>query len=185
VGKGREELLGTSPERHEVKTSLVKPVEVGIRGELRVKNEFVWYLTGPLLPLGDERENLVILLFVPKLPMRVAKPPGGGIVRQQGQHPLVAAAAFGNVRLLYEGILAVEWHGREVEIEGDPMWQAHRTRGIVPQAHEHRSTRRVDTATRRGQKGAFGHDVEAGKEGEAFVKDRAPDRAMARIAKAF
>jgi hypothetical protein len=87
--------------------------------------------------------------------------------------------------LWYEGILAVEWHGMEVEIEGDPMWQAHRTRGIVPQAHEHRITRRVDTATLLGQKGTCGHDVEAGKEGEAFIKDRAHAMAMARMAKEF
>ena len=140
MGKGREHLGGTSPEGNEVNTSLVELVEVGIRGELRVKNEFVWYLTGTLLPIGDELEHLVIVLGFLQLSIGVAQHPGVSIVRQKGQHALVAAAAFGNVMLLYQSILAVEWNGMEVEIAGDPLLQAQRARDLVPQAHEDRRT---------------------------------------------
>src|SRR5215510_13405354 len=44
VGNGGEHLVGTAPEGNEVNASLVQPVEVGISGELRVKNELVWHL---------------------------------------------------------------------------------------------------------------------------------------------
>jgi hypothetical protein len=87
--------------------------------------------------------------------------------------------------LLDEGILAVEGDGMEVESEGEPMVQAQRARGIVPQAHEHRRTGRIDPATLFGSKRPCGDDVETGKKGEAFVKDGAHDVTMAGSAKEF
>src|SRR5215475_567599 len=70
VGNGGEHLVGTAPEGNEVNASLVQPVEVGISGELRVKNELVWHLASPLLPIGDKLENLVIVLRlrIPRIP---------------------------------------------------------------------------------------------------------------------
>src|SRR6266581_1176375 len=170
---------------NEVNPALVEPVQVGIRGELRVKNAFVGYLTGALLPIGDELEHLVVLFGFLQLPIGVAKDPRVGIVRQESQPALLTTAALGNVMLLDKRILAVARHGMAVESEGDPMLQAQGARGIVPQAHEHRITGRVDTATRRSEKGAFRHDIEAGKEGQAVVKDRAHDVTVSRIAKEF
>ena len=105
------------------------------------------YLTGALLPIGDELEHLVVVFGFLQLPLGVAKDPCVGIVRQESQHALLTTAALGNVMLLDKRILAVERNGMEVEIEGDPMLQAQCARGIVPQAHEHRRTGRVDTAT--------------------------------------
>ena len=62
-------------------------------------------------------------LFCPllQLPIGVAKHPAVRIVREKRQHALLAAAAFGDVMLLDEGILTMEGNGMEVEIEGDPM----------------------------------------------------------------
>src|SRR6266571_4904336 len=113
VGNGREQLLGTAPEGNEVNASLVQLVEVGIRGEFGVKNQFVWHMAGALLPIGDKLENLVILLLFTQLPIGIAKDTGVSIVSQKGQHPLLAAAAFGDVMLLHQGTLAMKRNGME------------------------------------------------------------------------
>lgn len=185
MGQGGEHLGRTSPEGHEGNPALVEPVQVGICGELRVNKAFVGSLTGALLPRGDELEHLVVLFGFLQLPLGVAQDPRVGIVRQESQQALLTTAALGNVMLLDKRSLAVERHGMEVEIEGDPMLQAQCARGIVPPAHEHRRTGRVDTATLRSEKGALRHDIEAGTEGQAVVKDRAHDVTVARIAKKF
>src|SRR2546425_10121372 len=64
VGQGGAQLLGTAPEGHAVNAALVQPVEVRLRGELRVKDQCVWQLASALLPRGDKLENLVIVLHL-------------------------------------------------------------------------------------------------------------------------
>jgi len=86
---------------------------------------------------------------------------------------------------LDEGILAVAGDGREVESAGEPMVQAQRARGRVPQAHEHRRTGRIDPATLFGSQRPLGNAVETSKKGAAFVKDGAHDVAMAGMAQEF
>jgi hypothetical protein len=183
VGKGGEPLFSASPAGNNVKAAVGQPVEVGIRGALRVKKACVWPLTATLLPIGDTLEHLVSLLRLTQRPMRRAKNPGVGLVRQKGPPALLATAALGDSGLLPHGLLALARHGMAVQSEGGPVLHAPRAPGIVPQAHAHRGARRGDPTTLLGQKGTCGHDVEAGKEGQAFVKDRAHDLAVACIAK--
>ena len=120
MGNGGEHLLRASPESNEINPFLVQLVEVGISGALRVKNEFVWDVAGPLLPIGDKLEHLVIVLLFTQVSIGVAKDPGVGIVRQKSQHPLLAAAALRDVVFLDQGILAMEWNRMEVEIKEVP-----------------------------------------------------------------
>ena len=106
-------------------------------------------------------------------------------MRKKGQDPLLASTALGDIVLLDQGILAMKRNGMEVEIEGGPLLQAQCADGVVPSAHEGGRAGWVNTATLLGQKGTLGHDVEPGKQCQAFVEDRAHDMAMARIAKEF
>ena len=177
--------MRAAPESNENNTFLVQLVEVGIGGELRVKNEFVWDLAGSLFPIADKLENLVILFLFTKLSISVAKDPGVRILRQKSQHTLLPAAALRDVVFLDQSILAMEWNRMEVEIERGPVLQAQGAHRIVPKAHEHGIARRVNTATVLGQKGTFGHHVETGKEGQAVVEDIAHDMARTGIAKEF
>jgi hypothetical protein len=184
VGHGGEQLVGTAPAGHAVHAFLVQPVEVGIRGELRVKQARVGPRASPLLPRGDKREPRVMVLRLPQLPLGRATDPGSRIVGQQGQQPLGTTAACGDVGLLPQGLGAMTRHGMEGQSAGGPGCQAHRPDGVVPQAPEDRRALRGAPATLRGQKGALGQDVEPGKAGQACLKDRAHNRAMPRIPEA-
>ena len=182
---GRKHLLRASPEGNEINAFLVESIEVSLGGELGVKNEFVGNLTRALLPIGDKRENFVVLFIFTKLPIGIAKHPSSGILSQKGEHPLLPAAALGAGVLLPQRIVAVVRNGMEVEVEGGAVGQAQGAGGIVPKAHEDGIARGIDAATLLSSKSPFGHDVETGEEGQAFVKDIAHNVAVSCIAKEF
>ncbi len=180
-----EHLVGASPDGDTLHASLVKPVEVGRGGELGVEEQFLWHLAGTLLPIVDKLENLVMLLLLAELPIGVAENPGIGIVGQQCQDTLVAAAPFGDIMLLHQGVVAMKGNGVEVEVKRGPLLQTSCSHGIMPQTHEREGAGGVDAARVLGEKGTLGHDIEPGKERETFVEDVAHDMAVTRMTKEF
>jgi len=122
-GQCGEHLGRTPPEGHEVNPRWLSRFRLAYVVSFESKMSS-WGPARCAVPIGDELENRVVLFRFPQLPMDVAEHPGVGIMGQKGQHALLAAATFGHIMLLDEGILAVEGDRMEVEIEGVPMGQA-------------------------------------------------------------
>ena len=72
----------------------------------------------------DEAQDLVVLLLLAHLGIGVAEDVGVGVLGQKGQHPLLAAAALGDIVLLQQRVLAVEGDGVEIQVEGLAPGQA-------------------------------------------------------------
>ena len=68
-----EQLFGSAPQGHEFNVHLVELVEIGVGGEPRIKDQFLGYLAGLLLPELNEAEHLVVLLIFPQIGVGVAE----------------------------------------------------------------------------------------------------------------
>ena len=73
--------------------------------------------TVPLLPEGDEAQDLVGLLALAQIGIGVAEDLAGGVLREKGQHRLTSLAAAGNVVLFHDRVRAEVGDGVEVEVE--------------------------------------------------------------------
>ena len=89
-------------------------------------------LSGPLLPELHEAEDLVVLLVLAQSGVGVAEHVGLGVLGQEGQDPLLPAAALGDVVLLDQGVFAVEGDGVEVQVERAAASQAQAADGVEP-----------------------------------------------------
>ena len=77
------------PQGDELNPHPVQRVEVGIGRQLRVEDEFLGQVSGPLLPEVDEAENFIILLIFAEFPVGVAENSRLGVLGQEGQQPLL------------------------------------------------------------------------------------------------
>jgi len=102
----------------------------------------------------------------------VAEHPPVGVLGQERQHPLLAAAALGYVVLLHHGVLAVEGDGVEVEVKAHASLEAERAHGVEPGAHQLGVAGRADAAGVLGQERPLGDHVEPGEQGQALVEHR-------------
>src|SRR6202011_1725534 len=124
-----------------------------------------------LLPVIDKSEDFVILLLLPYASVGVAEYPRAGVLGQEGQYPLLAPAAPGDVVLLHQGLLAVEGNRVEVQVETGAAGQPYLAHGIEPQAHQLAMGLRRKTTTVLGQKASLGHDVQPGEQGQPLIED--------------
>ena len=174
-----EQLLGAASQRDELNPHPVQLVEVGIGRQLGVEDQLLGETAGALLPEVDEAEDLVVLLVLPQLAVGVAEDARLGVLGQEGQHSLLAAAPLGDVVLLDQGILAVKRDGVEVQVERRPPLQSQAVDRVEPVAHQGRIAGRVDAATVFGEEGSLGDDVQSGEEGQPLVEHGAHDMAVA------
>src|SRR5207302_71830 len=100
------------------------------------------------------------------------------ILCQESEQSFLPAATFGNVMFFHQGVVAMKGDSMEVEIEGRTQSQAPMADGIEPGVHQFGVAGRWDATTIFGQEGAFGNDVEAGKQGESFIQDMTHDVAV-------
>jgi hypothetical protein len=123
-----------------------------------------------LFPEGHELEDFIILLVLAQLPVGIAEDTAIGILCQESQDTFLASAALGNIVFFQESILAVKGDDVEVEIERSAAFQLQFGQGIEPARHQRQVSTGVDAATVFGEEGAFGNDVQAGEQGQAFVE---------------
>jgi len=73
---------------------LVESIEVGVGGELGVKDQLLRKGSRACFPKVDEAEDLVMLIAFSNLGIGVAKDAGVGILSQKRQDALLPSAAF-------------------------------------------------------------------------------------------
>ena len=81
---------------------------------------------------SHEVEDLVVLLVLAQVGVGVAEDAGLGVLGQEGQDPLLPAAALGNVVFLHQGVFPVEGDGVEVQVEGGAARQPQPAHGVEP-----------------------------------------------------
>src|SRR5579883_2546367 len=81
-----------------------------------------------------------------QLAVGIAEDTGVGVLGEERQHPLLAAAPLRDIVLLDEGIVAVERDGVEVQVERRPPGQAQPADGVEPVAHPGGITGGLDPA---------------------------------------
>ena len=77
-----------------------------------------------LFPEFDELQDFVVLLILAEVGVGVTEDTRLGVLGQKSEDSLLAAASFGDVVFLDEGIVAMERNGMEVEIKRTAMLQA-------------------------------------------------------------
>src|SRR5262249_1563793 len=133
-------------------------------------DKFLGDVAGAFFPEGNELQDGIRVLLLTQLAVGVAKDARTGVLGQEGEEALLTAAALGNIVFFHERVLAGERDGMKIEIEGGAVLQPQLTHGVEPQAGQLGVTVGIDATTVLGQKGAFGDNVEASEEGQAFVQ---------------
>ena len=101
----------------------------------------------------------------------VAEHAGLGVAGEEGENPVLAARALGDVVLLDQRLVAMVGDRVEVEVERGAGTQALVADGMVPRAHQRGKPARVDPRAVFGECRALGHGVEAGEERQAGIED--------------
>src|SRR5689334_17005748 len=63
--------------------------------ELGIEDELLGQVAGPLLPVVDDAEDLIVRFALAQLLVGVAEDAGIGVLGQEGQHPLLEQAPLG------------------------------------------------------------------------------------------
>ena len=111
---------GAAAQGDEGDAHVVEAGQVLVGGQLGVEDQVPRELAVVLLPELDEAEDLVGLLALAQVGVGVAEGVAVGVLGQEGEDAVLAAAAHGDVVALDDGVLAVVGNGVEVEIEGAP-----------------------------------------------------------------
>ena len=72
---------------------LVESIEVGVGSEPGIEDDFLRQSTGSLLPESDEVQDLIRLVLLAEVGPGVAEDALLGVVGQEGEYALLAAAA--------------------------------------------------------------------------------------------
>jgi hypothetical protein len=124
-----------------------------------------------LLPELDEAQDLICLVGLADLGVGVAEHLLVGVLGQEREYALLAAAAFGHVVLLGQGVFAVERDGVKVQVEADPAGQAEPAHGLEPAGHQLRVAGRGDAAGVLGQKRTLRYHVQPGEQRQPLVEN--------------
>ena len=154
-------------------------MQVFVGGQLRIEDQFDGRAAGAFLPEVGEAQDFGGLLVFGDAGVCVAQDAGGGIAGQEHQHALLGTAAAGNIVFFQRFFLGVGGHGVEIEIDGIAARQPGPPHLVEPGSHEPDHGPVIDAGTVAGQVGAFGHDVEAGEQGDALVANQVHDVALA------
>src|SRR6202043_3410605 len=88
------------------------------------------------LPKLHEAQHLVVLVRLPELRVGVAKDARRGILREEGQDPLLPPGALRDVVFLHERVVAMKGDGVEIEVEGGAARKAEPRQRIKPRRHD-------------------------------------------------
>src|SRR5580693_1190979 len=142
-----DELLRPSPQRDELDPHLVQLVEIGVGRQLGVEDEFFGKVAGPLLPVGDEAKDLIVLLALAQIGVGVAENPGISVLGQESQDSFLLPAPLGDIVLLNQRVLTVEGDRVKVEVERRPPSQPQTADRIEPATHQRRVATGLDATT--------------------------------------
>ena len=87
-----QEFTGAAPEGDESDPQLVEQIEIGIGGQLGIKDEVFGKRACALLPKGYELEDFIGLLAFAQLGICVAKHPPVGVLGEESKHAFLSSA---------------------------------------------------------------------------------------------
>lgn len=158
-----QQLFRAAPQGDKVDPLLVENVQVGVGGELRVKDQLLGEVTSALLPKFDEAKDFIVLHILTQIGIGVAEDALFTILCEEGQHTLLGSATLGNVVFLDQVALAMKRDCVEIQIKGDAPLQAQLGHGIKSQAHKLRMGLWLDTAAILREEGALWDHIETGE----------------------
>lgn len=138
--------------------------------ESRVEDERRRDGLGDLLPEGNKAKHLVVGFAAADVRVGVEDELGVAVLGEQGEGALDALAARANPVLVEDGLVAPVRHGMEVQVDGARRVESEvlaRFGYAALQAVDGWSVERVGV---RRHRGAFGQDVEPGKDAESTVE---------------
>src|SRR2546430_13560029 len=103
--------------------------------------------------------------------MGIAEHASLGVLSQEGENPLLFAAALGHIVFFYQGIVSVIRNGVEIQIKGDAAIDSQLVDGCKPALHEGGIAGGSNPAAIFGEERAFRNHIKTGEQGQAFVED--------------
>ena len=94
-----QHLLRPRSQSNEANVHLVKPVEIGIGGELGIEDKLFGVLSGSALPELYKSEDLICLLILAQIGVAIAEHALLCVLDHKCKNPLLTATSFGYVML--------------------------------------------------------------------------------------
>src|SRR5260370_28538588 len=118
-----EQRRGPATQRHEGDVHCIEAGEIGVGGELGVKDQMPGLLAMGFFPERDKAENLLGLLAFAQVRVGIAKGMSIGVLCEEGENALLPTRAHRYVMALDDGALAIVRYGMKIEVEGTARQQ--------------------------------------------------------------
>jgi len=138
---------------------------------LESKHEVARQRAVGLLPERDEAEDLLGLLALAEVGIGVAEGASVDVLRKEGEHALLAAAAHRDEVPFDDRVIAIERNRVEVEVEGVAVEQLLLDDRPMIGGQELDDLAMADARGVLGEEAALGNDVEAGQQPQPLVGD--------------
>ena len=168
--EGLDHGFSPAPQRDEVNPSAVQLREIGITGELGVKDKGGLKPPVLLFPEGEKSEDLVAGLIALDVGCGVEDELGGRVLGKQGQRPLHSLVAGAGPVILQYRLLPVVGDGVEVQVDQIGLVEP-QPDGLLDEALlQPHQMQRIQAVGVGGHRGALGQHIEAGEKPQARIE---------------
>ena len=143
---GLDQLRRTPPQGQETDAELVELGQDRPGGQGAVEDQFLGIGPRPLPAEVREPERSFGAGLLAHGGLGVAEDPGVDAAGEEGEDALLAAAAFGNIVFLDQGVVPMVGNGVEIEVEGGAPRQGRLAEGLGQAALERSEAARIDAA---------------------------------------